>query len=108
MKKLHADGTEWSKKALDTLQQMSPTSLKVVHRQIREGANKSLPECLKMEFRIARRLLRANDFYEGVRAKLVDKDNKPKWKPIRLEDVSDAEIDNCFKRLSHPEEELKL
>ncbi|OQV22370.1 3-hydroxyisobutyryl-CoA hydrolase, mitochondrial [Hypsibius exemplaris] len=108
VKNLRDDSTEWSKQTLSTLAKMSPTSLKIVHRQIQLGKSKDLAECLKMELRVALRLLRQNDFYEGVRAKLVDKDNKPAWKPSRLEDIPDTEIDRYFAPFSDPKQELQL
>lgn len=87
---------------------MSPTSLKLTKRQLEEGANKSLNECLKMEFRLMVHCLeRERDFYEGVRALLVDRDQNPKWKPKILSEVSDSSIEYFFEKLSDSEE-LKL
>ena len=40
--------------------------------------------CMRMEFRIVSRVIHGHDFYEGVRAVIVDKDNKPRWQPARL------------------------
>ena len=37
------------------------------------------------------RVIAGHDFYEGVRATIIDKDGAPKWKPAKLEDVSDAD-----------------
>ena len=39
------------------------------------------------------------DFYEGVRAILVDKDFKPKWSPNKIEDVTDKLVSSHFKSL---------
>ena len=49
-----------------------------------------------MELRMAVQCMRGHDFYEGIRAALVDKDNAPRWKPARLEDVSDADVAAYF------------
>jgi len=79
-------------------------SLKVTLEEIRRGASCTLPENLKMEFRIAMRILQRDDFYEGVRAVLVDKDNAPKWNPARIEDVKMEDVYKHFERLpSHQE-----
>jgi enoyl-CoA hydratase len=48
------------------------------------------------EFRIVSRVIRGHDFYEGVRAVIVDKDNKPRWQPPTLGEVSDAEVERHF------------
>jgi enoyl-CoA hydratase len=48
------------------------------------------------EFRIVSRVIRGHDFYEGVRAVIVDKDNKPCWQPPALREVSDAEVERHF------------
>jgi len=58
-----------------------------------------------MEWRIAHRVIKGHDFYEGVRAVIVDKDNAPNWRPARFEEVSDAAIDAYFAPLG--DEELR-
>lgn len=58
---------------------MSPTSLAVSLRQLRLGAAMDLGECLQMEYRISQAMMQKPDFYEGIRAVLVDRDNKPSW-----------------------------
>ena len=98
---------EWSIKTAQTMEKMSPTSMKVSLRMLREGRNKSLEECLKMEYRLVRRCCEDNDFYEGVRALLVDKDNNPKWEPKDLENVDQAMLDRYFSPLP-ADQELKL
>lgn len=95
-KNLEKEGTDWAKEQLGRMKKMSPTSLKITLRQLREGATLDLPSCLVMESRIARGCLRHHDFYEGVRAVLVDKDHSPKWKPDTLEGVTDEMVDDHF------------
>jgi enoyl-CoA hydratase len=99
---------EWAQQTLAALRNHSPTSLKLTHRLYREGARAdSLKASLKLEFRCAVRCLRAHDHYEGVRAKMVDKDNNPQWQPARLEEVSEATIDAYLAPLEDvPELEL--
>ncbi|GAV05214.1 hypothetical protein RvY_15381 [Ramazzottius varieornatus] len=106
---LKEDGSEWTQKLLETLSKMSPTSLKLVMKQLQLGKKKSLAECLNMEYRVVSRLRQTDsDFFEGVRAKLVEKDNSPKWNPSRLEDVSDSLVDNYFAPFEDSFQELKL
>lgn len=88
---------EWAQAVAADLAKRSPLSLKITHRHIREAANRDLRETLQVDYRLAVRLLEANgDFYEGVRAAIIDKDGAPAWSPARLEDVSDAMVDAYF------------
>lgn len=104
---LEKDNSEWARKHLDLLAKMSPTSLKLTFEQLRRGKSMTLPECLKMEYRLVSRVLDKSEFYEGVRALLVDKDNKPKWNPANLADVKEEELHAFFEPLPH-QEELRL
>jgi enoyl-CoA hydratase len=87
---------EWAAKQAATIRQKSPTSLKIALRQMREGANAAFEDCMRIEYRIVSRIPQGVDFYEGVRAVIIDKDNTPKWRPDRLEDVTDADVDAYF------------
>ncbi|KAM9380392.1 3-hydroxyisobutyryl-CoA hydrolase, mitochondrial [Phaethornis superciliosus] len=100
-KKLKQDGSPFATKQLETLNKMSPTSLKITLRQLREGASMSLQEVFTMEYRLSQACMQGHDFYEGVRAVLIDKDHSPRWKPAALEEVSDEFVDNCFKPLGN-------
>lgn len=104
---LEKDNSEWSRKHLEILSKMSPTSLKLTFEQLRRGKSMTLPECLKMEFRLVSRVLERQEFFEGVRALLVEKDNKPQWNPAKLEQVNDKDIQAFFEQLPN-QEELKL
>ncbi|NWZ91859.1 HIBCH protein, partial [Nesospiza acunhae] len=106
VKKLKQDGSPFAMKQLETINKMSPTSLKLTLRQLREGASMSLQEVLRMEYRLSQACMKGHDFYEGVRAVLIDKDQSPKWKPAALEEVSDEFVDSCFKPLGT--DDLKL
>lgn len=104
IKGLERDNSDWARKHLEILARMSPTSLKLTFEQLKRGKSMTLPECLKMEFRMACRVLQNKEFYEGVRAVLVDKDNKPNWNPSKLEDVTEAQIAAFFEKLPYNEE----
>ncbi|XP_032619200.1 3-hydroxyisobutyryl-CoA hydrolase, mitochondrial [Chelonoidis abingdonii] len=103
---LKQDGSPFALKQLETLNKMSPTSLKMTLRQLREGASMNLQDVLIMEYRLSQACMNGHDFYEGVRAVLIDKDQVPKWKPATLEEVTDEFVDNCFKSLGNSD--LKL
>ncbi|PRQ58245.1 putative 3-hydroxyisobutyryl-CoA hydrolase [Rosa chinensis] len=105
------DHHEWLLSAIQSLRQASPTSLKIALRSIRGGRRlQGVGECIVREYRIIYHVLCgeiSNDFMEGCRAILLDKDKNPKWKPSRLELVTDQMVGHYFSRL-HDDEELKL
>lgn len=74
----------------------SPTSLNVAFIQIRTGAALSMDECMKMEFRILNRMLVGHDFYEGIRAAIIDKGTRPAWRPATLDAVDPDRIEAYF------------
>ena len=74
----------------------SPTSLLVAWREIEAGRGQSMEACMRMEYRILVRMLAGHDFYEGIRAAIVDKDRQPKWRPARIEDVGEDEVGAYF------------
>lgn len=99
--RLDAEDGEWAAKQAATIRQKSPTSLKIALRQMREGAGASFEDCMRIENRIVSRIPAGVDFYEGVRAVIIDKDHAPKWRPERLEDVTEAAIDAYFAPLAN-------
>ena len=96
---LRKDGSPWADETLKTLYGMSPTSLKIALRQIRLGAKMPFAQVMTMEYRISQACTRGHDFYEGIRAALIDKDRQPKWKPSKIADVPDQEIEKYFSSL---------
>lgn len=102
---------EWYSNTLALLKKVSPTSLKVTLRSIREGRQQSLFQCLEREYRLSVHAVNAThstDFYEGCRALLVDKDNKPQWNPPTLAEVSTEMVDDIFAPFHRGEQELEL
>ena len=95
----------------------SPTSVRLSLELLRRGEGLPLADCLAMELRVAFRLLARGgkdggkdggggaDFYEGVRALLIDKDGAPRWSPAALGDVRDEDVAAAFAPLE-PDEEL--
>ena len=91
LERLDRDGSDFARTTAQIIRARSPTSLKIVFRQLRAAAKLDLKQCLTMEWRLALRLLPGHDFREGVRAALVDKDRAPKWLPSALAGVGDIE-----------------
>jgi len=104
--KLGAGASAWGPETAKTIRTKSPTATKLAFRQIREGKNLEFDDCMRMEFRMVSRVVAGHDFYEGVRATIIDKDQAPKWQPAALEEVSDHDIDAYFAPLG--DKELKL
>jgi enoyl-CoA hydratase len=91
---------EFARAAAGAIRAKSPTSLKIALAQMRRGPTLSFSECMRTEFRIVSRVMRGCDFYEGVRAAIIDKDQKPRWHPDTLEAVSAAEVEAYFAALA--------
>ncbi|MDX5592505.1 enoyl-CoA hydratase/isomerase family protein [Pseudovibrio sp. SPO723] len=87
---------DFARKTLDTLGGRSPTSIEVAFRQLKRGAELSMNDCMIMEYRIVSQILQGHDFYEGVRAVLIDKDHSPKWRPERMSELNEVEIEAHF------------
>lgn len=94
---LEADGSEWAKGQLATLSRLSPSSLKVTLEALRRGAELDFDGCLRQELRLSLAFLHADDFYEGIRAVLIDKDKSPRWSPASLQDLSPADVASYFR-----------
>lgn len=74
----------------------SPTSMAIALEQIRRGASLDFEAAMVLEFRIVSRIVHGHDFYEGVRALIIDKDNRPQWQPATPDGLDPAMIANHF------------
>ncbi len=91
-----AAGDDWAQVQHAALSRMSPTSCKLTLRALREGATLNIAGALANEYRVVCGIKQGHDFYEGIRAQLVDKDRNPKWQPATLAEVSDDVVDRYF------------
>jgi enoyl-CoA hydratase len=87
---------EWAAETRAGLLTKSPSSLKLTLRQLSIGRDYDLEAALVLEYRLSQHVMAAHDFYEGVRAMLIDRDRKPQWRPAILAGVTDSMIDACF------------
>ncbi len=101
MQALAREGGAWADQVLASLQQKSPMSLKVTLRELREASRLTFEQCMVMEYRLVQRFMADPDFFEGVRALIIDKDNKPSWHPATLAEVTPAMVDAYFEPLEH-------
>jgi len=86
----------WLRNALHGYCGGSPTSAGVIFRQLTRGENLPLREAFRREWDMAINLCARPDFYEGVRARLLDRDNRPRWRPVDLREVKTEDIERCF------------
>jgi enoyl-CoA hydratase len=98
---LAKDTSEWAQKTAGALAKLSPTSMKITFKQIRDGASMSFEDIMTMEYRMSQGCMAGHDFYEGVRAVLIDKDNAPQWQPAKLADVTDDIVARHFAPVSN-------
>ncbi len=96
---LVGDGGEFANDTVKVLKRMSPMSLRLTFEQMRRGHQHDFEQNMKMEFRMVKRVMSGHDFFEGVRAQIIDKDRDPKWAPASLADVHDADIAPYFEKL---------
>lgn len=94
---LEAEPGEFAEKTLADLRAKSPRSLKLALRLVRLGAGvATLEEALELEFAACRALVVGPDFYEGIRAAIIDKDRSPKWHPATLAEVPDDWVETAL------------
>jgi enoyl-CoA hydratase len=93
---LQANNNEWCLSTAKTLSSKCPTSLKVTLQQLRNAQNMDFDQCMQMEYRMTMRFLQEQDFYEGIRAVIIDKDQKPNWQPAELKNITPNDVAKYF------------
>lgn len=97
--RLEAAGDAWSLRQLDILQSKSPTACQITLAALRRGADLSFRDVMIQDLRVSMRCLDdGSDFYEGVRAVILDKDNAPRWAPAQ------SDVARWFEPLGRDEE----
>ncbi len=94
---------EWAAQTRAGLLTKSPTSLKVTLRQLILGRGYDIEAALALEYRLTQHFMAGHDFFEGVRAALIDKDQEPRWDPANLAEVTDATVEGYFAPLGKRE-----
>ncbi len=98
-----ANGSNFAAKTASTIRSKSPSSLSIVYKQMQYGLELEFDAAMVLEYRIVSRIVFSLDFFEGVRAIIIDKDHTPLWTPAHLEDISQIEIDRYFAPLNNDE-----
>jgi enoyl-CoA hydratase len=98
---LEVEEGKFAEETRSAILKRSPTSLKVTLRLLREGRESAdLAECLNRELAACMQILKTQDFYEGVRAAVIDKDRNPKWKPAEIGAVGPETLEPFFGRVA--------
>jgi enoyl-CoA hydratase len=101
---LQQDGSELAAATLRTLNEKSPRGMVVTLKLLRLArGSTSLEQCLVREYRAALQVFASDDFREGVRAAVIDKDRNPRWSPSRIEDVTPAMVAPYFAEIGADE-----
>jgi enoyl-CoA hydratase len=95
----------WAGEVAAAIRSKAPLSLKIALSQMRRGRSYAFERCMQAEFRVVSRVAYGHDFYEGIRAVIIDKDNRPQWRPATLAEVTTASVERHFAPL---ESELVL
>jgi enoyl-CoA hydratase len=93
---LGQEQSDWAGQTLAALSRAAPTSLKVTLRQMRIGKTLTFDQAIDLEYRLTKQFLGKPDFFEGVRAALIDRDGAPRWQPDDLSAVSDEIVGRYF------------
>jgi enoyl-CoA hydratase len=86
----------WAGNVASAIRAKAPLSLKITLAQMRRGRHWSFAECMQAEFRIVSRVVYGHDFYEGIRAVIIDKDNRPRWAPATLAEITADAVESHF------------
>ncbi len=97
---LGADRSDWAAAQLRTLARKSPQACKVCLKLVKDSRDRTdFADEMRVEYGLAVHVAQRPDFAEGVRALLVDRDNRPVWNPATPEAVTDQMIDTIFSPL---------
>jgi len=95
---------DFAARTCNILKTRSPLSLHIIHKHLKLSRDLTLDACLQLDYQLACHILENGDFYEGVRARLIDKDNTPHWQFSSLDDITTDKIAAYFM----PEYVLKM
>ena len=106
LKALDSDGSEWAAKQAKSIRRKSPLAMCVTFEALRRGAKMNFKEVMTQELDLSLNFLKTQDFYEGIRAQLIDKDRNPKWSHDNVNAVTTSQIQRLFRQVSKPKQEF--
>jgi len=89
----------WAYKVLDRLEEVSPLSLKITFELLKLASKKDFDFLSQLDFILSQNFVRGSEFFEGIRAKIIDKDGEPNWQYTNIEDIPDNIVAGFFKEV---------
>lgn len=86
---------EWAGQILEVLRERSPLSM-AVSLEVVSRAEGAMADVLRRDLDLTRSSFARGDAMEGIRARIIDKDNRPLWRFARSEDVPASEVESMF------------
>ena len=103
---LDEDGSEWAQKQAKNIRRKSPLAMCVTYEAIKRGADMNFKAAMTQELDLSLNFLKTQDFYEGIRAQLIDKDRNPKWSHDGVDKVTATQISRLFRSVAKPPQEF--
>lgn len=103
---LDDNGSEWAAKQAKLIRRKSPLALVTTLEALRRGAKMEFRDAMTMELDLSLNFLTIQDFYEGIRAQLIDKDRNPGWSHDGVDRVTAEQIDRMFRQTAEPRQEF--
>lgn len=97
LESLDRSGSGWARDTIRTLSGRCPFSLEVTLQHLIRAGDMAFDAVLEQDYTLARALVQRDDFLEGVRAVLIDKDNAPEWKPASVSEILRTDVMACFR-----------
>ncbi|MEM7729613.1 MAG: enoyl-CoA hydratase/isomerase family protein [Pseudomonadota bacterium] len=99
---LDADASEWAVKQAKSIRRKSPIALATTLEALLRGATMDFRDAMTMELDLSLNFLATQDFYEGIRAQLIDKDRNPGWSHEGVEAVTKEQVERMFRETAEP------
>lgn len=103
---LDRDNSEWAAKQAKNIRRKSPIAMCVTFEALKRGINMTFRQVMTQELDISLNFLRTQDFYEGIRSQLIDKDRNPNWSHSSVDEVSSAQVEQLFRKTANPPQEF--
>ena len=108
LRSLAEDTSPFALETLSLIESRSPTSVMVTAEHLRRAEGRSFDDVIANDFILAQRFLERGDFYEGIRAAVIDKDRKPRWDPAGFDGVSSEIVEAHFAPTGHNLGDVRL